>query len=88
MCERQTGADEYAIPQLGEGWTGDEALAIALYCTLRHLDSIDIADDLLEGCTISEYHSPSTPEEERWEMCYVKIEPANRCRKIIPCRME
>lgn len=130
-------ADEYAIPQLGEGWTGDEALAIALYCAMRHLDSfedaviaavnhdgdsdstgaicgnimgaivglegipnhfiehlelkdliIDIADDLLEGCTISEYHSPSTPEEERWEMCYVKIKPANRCRKIIPCRME
>lgn len=118
-------ADEFAIPQLGEGWTGDEALAIALYCTLRHLDSfedaviaavnhdgdsdstgaicgnimgaivglngipnhfieylelkdliIDIADDLLAGCTISEYHSPATPEEERWERRYVKIEPA------------
>ncbi len=118
-------ADEYAIPQLGEGWTGDEALAIALYCTLRHLDSfedaviaavnhdgdsdstgaicgnimgaivgidgipnhfvehlelkdliIDIADDLLAGCTISEYHSPSTEEEMRWERRYVKIEPA------------
>ena len=118
-------ADEFAIPQLGEGWTGDEALAIALYCTLRHLDSfeeaviaavnhdgdsdstgaicgnimgaimglngipnhfiehlelndliIDIADDLLAGCTISEYHSPATPEEERWERRYVKIEQA------------
>lgn len=118
-------ADEYAIPQLGEGWTGDEALAIALYCTLRHLDSFedaisaavnhdgdsdstgaicgnimgaivglngipnhfiehlelkdlitDIADDLLSGCTISEYHSPSTEEEMRWERRYVKIEPA------------
>ena len=118
-------ADEFAIPQLGEGWTGDEALAIALYCTLRHLDSfedaitaavnhdgdsdstgaicgnimgaivglngipnhfieylelkdliIDIADDLLAGCTISEYHGPATPEEERWERRYVKIEPA------------
>ena len=118
-------ADEYAIPQLGEGWTGDEALAIALYCTLKHLDSfedaitaavnhdgdsdstgaicgnimgamvglegipnhfvehlelknliIDIADDLLSGCTISEYHSPSTEEEMRWERRYVKIEPA------------
>ena len=118
-------ADEYAIPQLGEGWTGDEALAIALYCTLRHLDSFedaitaavnhdgdsdstgaicgnimgaivglngipyhfiehlelkdlitDIADDLLYGCTISEYHSPSTEEEMRWERRYVKIEPA------------
>ncbi|MBR1716640.1 MAG: ADP-ribosylglycohydrolase family protein [Paludibacteraceae bacterium] len=120
-------ADEYAIPQLGEGWTGDEALAIALYCTMRHLDIyedaiiaavnhdgdsdstgaicgnimgtivgfdgipnhfiqhlelkdliIDLADDLLAGCTISEYHSPSTPEEERWEKRYVKIEPTIR----------
>ena len=120
-------ADEYAIPQLGEGWTGDEALAIALYCTMRHLDIfedaiiaavnhdgdsdstgaicgnimgaivgfdgipnhfiqhlelkdliIDLADDLLTGCTISEYHSPSTPEEERWEKRYVKIEPTIR----------
>lgn len=130
-------ADEYAILQLGEGWTGDEALAIALYCAMRHLhcfedaviaavnhdgdsDStgaicgnimgaimgldgipnhyidrlelkdliIDLADDLLTGCTISEYHSPSTSEEELWEKRYVKIEPANRCRKIFPCRME
>ena len=30
-------ADEYAIPQLGKGWTGDEALAIAVYCSMRHL---------------------------------------------------
>lgn len=36
-------ADEYAIPQLGEGWTGDEALAIALYCTMRHLDNFEDA---------------------------------------------
>lgn len=36
-------ADEYAIPQLGEGWTGDEALAIALYCTMRHLDNFENA---------------------------------------------
>ena len=120
-------ADEYAIPQLGEGWTGDEALAIALYCTMRHLDIfedaiiaavnhdgdsdstgaicgnimgaivgfdgipnhfiqhlelkdliIDLADDLLTGCTISEYHNPSTPEEELWEKRYVKIEPTIR----------
>lgn len=120
-------ADEYAIPQLGEGWTGDEALAIALYCTMRHLDIfedaiiaavnhdgdsdstgaicgnimgaivgfdgipnhfiqhlelkdliIDLADDLLTGCTISEYHNPSTSEEERWEKRYVKIEPTIR----------
>lgn len=31
--------DHEAIRQLGEGWTGDEALAIALFCTLRHIDN-------------------------------------------------
>lgn len=118
-------ADEVAIPRLGEGWTGDEALAIAIYCALRHIDSfgdaiiaavnhngdsdstgaicgnimgaivgcngipnrftdqlelkdliIDMADDLLDGCSISEYHSPSTPVEKIWERRYVMIEPA------------
>ncbi len=28
-----------AIHQLGEGWVGEEALAISLYCCLRHQDS-------------------------------------------------
>lgn len=28
--------DEAHISRLGAGWTGDEALAIALYCSLRH----------------------------------------------------
>ena len=28
-----------AIHQLGEGWVGDEALAIAVFCALRHADS-------------------------------------------------
>ena len=31
------------IGHLGEGWTGEEALAIALYCTLKHFDSIEDA---------------------------------------------
>lgn len=31
------------IGQLGEGWTGDEALAIALYCALKHFDSFEEA---------------------------------------------
>ena len=34
---------EEAIPRLGQGWTGEEALAIAVYCTLRHLDSLEDA---------------------------------------------
>ncbi len=31
------------IGHLGEGWTGEEALAIALYCALRHFDSFEEA---------------------------------------------
>ena len=31
------------ICHLGEGWTGEEALAIALYCTLKHFDSFENA---------------------------------------------
>ena len=33
--------DLRAIHRLGEGWTGDEALAIAVYCALRHSGDID-----------------------------------------------
>lgn len=32
-----------AIHQLGEGWVGDEALAIAVYCALKHADNFDKA---------------------------------------------
>ena len=31
------------IGHLGEGWTGEEALAIALYCALKHFDSFEDA---------------------------------------------
>jgi ADP-ribosylglycohydrolase len=31
------------IGHLGEGWTGEEALAIALYCALKHFDSFEEA---------------------------------------------
>lgn len=31
------------IAHLGEGWTGEEALAIALYCALKHFDSFESA---------------------------------------------
>lgn len=31
------------IGQLGEGWTGEEALAIALFCALKHFDSFEDA---------------------------------------------
>lgn len=36
-----TDADN--IQQIGEGWTGDEALAIAVYCVVRHFDSFEDA---------------------------------------------
>ncbi len=31
------------VGDLGEGWTGEEALAIALYCALKHFDSFEQA---------------------------------------------
>ena len=31
------------IGHLGEGWTGEEALAIALYCALKHFDNFEDA---------------------------------------------
>jgi ADP-ribosylglycohydrolase len=31
------------IGHLGEGWTGEEALAIALYCALKYFDSFEEA---------------------------------------------
>ena len=36
-------SDAENILRLGEGWTGEEAWAIALYCTVRHVDSIENA---------------------------------------------
>jgi len=35
--------DLAAIHELGEGWCGDEALAIALYCALKYHDDLDKA---------------------------------------------
>lgn len=36
-------SDAEAVRQLGEGWTGEEAWAIALYCAARHIDSVEKA---------------------------------------------
>lgn len=36
-------SDADAIRQLGEGWTGEEAWAIALYSAVRHIDSVEDA---------------------------------------------
>ena len=36
------GSDDLqAIHTLGAGWCGDEALAVAIYCALRHIDNLD-----------------------------------------------
>ena len=35
--------DEAAIREIGEGWVGDEALAIAIYAALRHKDDVKAA---------------------------------------------
>ena len=36
-------SEETAIRLLGEGWTGDEALAIAIYCMMKHPNSFEKA---------------------------------------------
>ncbi len=36
-------SDVESIGLIGEGWIGDEALAIALYCALKHFDSFEEA---------------------------------------------
>ena len=36
-------ADLDAIHKLGQGWLGDEALAISIYCALKHRDDFDKA---------------------------------------------
>lgn len=36
-------SDAAAIRHLGEGWVGEEALAIAVFCALRHQDNFDLA---------------------------------------------
>lgn len=41
---RETDVNDLdAIHQLGEGWSGEETLAIAVYCALRHEDDFDKA---------------------------------------------
>lgn len=36
-------SDDTVIMQLGQGWTGDEALAISIYCALKHQDNFENA---------------------------------------------
>lgn len=41
LAETQVPAHE-AIRELGEGWVGDEALAIAVYCVLKYPDDMEV----------------------------------------------
>ena len=43
LATRYDVSEEIAIRQLGEGWTGDEALAIAIYCMMKHPNSFEKA---------------------------------------------
>lgn len=43
MLASNSRPDLENIGHLGEGWTGEEALAIALYCALKHFDSFEDA---------------------------------------------
>lgn len=51
MLADEEGSDEEHIRTIGEGWTGDEALAIALYCSLRY------PDDFNKGVVAAVNHS-------------------------------
>ena len=113
------------IARLGEGWVGEETLAITVYAVARHIDSFEdtliaavnhdgdsdstgavagniigaivgydaipakfkehlelhdvilaIADDLHQGCIISEYDEMDTPEKQQWYERYCKMQPA------------
>lgn len=113
------------ISRLGEGWVGEETLAIAIYAVARHIDSFEdaliaavnhdgdsdstgavagniigaivgydaipdknkknlelhdvilaIADDLHQGCIISEDDELNTPEKSQWHDRYCMMQPA------------
>lgn len=49
--------DHEAIARLGEGWVGDEALAIAVFCVLRHPDNMA---DCLSAAVTHDGDSDST----------------------------
>lgn len=118
-------SDVENIRRLGEGWVGEETLAIAIYSVARHIDSfgdvliaavnhdgdsdstgavagniigaivgydaipekfkehlelrdviLAIADDLHQGCIISEYDEMDTPEKRQWYERYCEMKAA------------
>ena len=56
LAKTDTPAED-AIGQLGEGWVGDEALAIAVYCCLRFPDNME---DCLSAAVTHKGDSDST----------------------------
>lgn len=67
--------DHHAIESIGGGWTGHEALAIAIYSAARHRDSFE---DAVVSCVNHSGDSDSTgaicgtPEKERWDQTYCR----------------
>ena len=43
LCAGNKDSDSNNVMKLGEGWVGEEALAIGLYCALRHMDDFESA---------------------------------------------
>ena len=118
-------SDVENISRIGEGWVGEETLAIAVYAVARHIDSFEdvliaavnhdgdsystgagagniigaivgydaipdkfrnnlelhdvilsIADDLHQGCIISENDEADTQEKRQWFSRYCEMQPA------------
>lgn len=77
-------SDADAIRKLGEGWVAEETWAIALFCAIRHIDSVEDAiiasvnhdgDSDSTGCIISEYDPIDTPEKRQWYERYCEMKP-------------
>ena len=118
-------SDVENISRIGEGWVGEETIAIAVYAVARHIDSFEdvliaavnhdgdsdstgavagniigavvgydaipdkfrnnlelhdvifsIADDLHQGCIISENDEADTQEKRQWFSRYCEMQPA------------
>ena len=51
MCAHNDKEDSVNLNDLGEGWVGEEALAVAVYCAVRY------QDDFSKGLRVSVNHS-------------------------------
>lgn len=125
MLAKSDLTDLECINRLGEGWVGEETLAIAVFCTARYISDFEkaivasvnhngdsdstgavtgniigaivgydaipekfkknlelhdvilsVADDLHQGCIISEYAEIDTQEKIQWLKRYCEMRPA------------